>query len=211
MTVSPPPPPAPRRPWRRLFTLPLAILAALVVLFEELVWDKVTNLVAWLARLRLVARLEAWIQTLGPYPTLALFAVPLIVLLPLKIAALYLIAQGRVALGIGVILVAKVVGTAISARLLVLAKPKLMTFAAFVWVYDKAIRFKAWAHAMLEGMAWFQAIRTAVREFKSWLRQGKERVRVRYRQWFPTGRPSLWQRLVAARRRQRTEDKPEGS
>ncbi|MBF0285431.1 MAG: hypothetical protein HQL51_13350 [Magnetococcales bacterium] len=149
--VAAPPPSPQRRSWlRRMLGFPWVVLGALLVLFEELVWNKVEALVALLARWRLIARLETRILTLGRYPTLALFALPMLALLPVKLLALYLIAHGRVALGVGVIVAAKVVGTALSARLFVLAKPKLMTFPLFVRIYNKVLQFKRWAHANLD-------------------------------------------------------------
>ena len=67
--------------------------------------------------------LEAGIMKLPPYAALALFAAPAIMLLPLKIAALWLIGHGRVFLGVLVIVIAKTIGTAVVARLLTLTRP----------------------------------------------------------------------------------------
>jgi hypothetical protein len=51
---------------------------------------------------------------------------------PVKLVALWLIQDGRATLGIGVIVAAKVVGTAFVGRLFVLVEAQLMTFAWFV-------------------------------------------------------------------------------
>ncbi len=182
--------PTPNRRWlKRIITYPVMVVAALIVLFEELVWDKITDLVAWLARMRLVARLEAWIVTLDPYPTLALFTVPILTLLPLKVLALYLITQGQVGLGIVVILVAKITGTAISARLFVIAKPKLMTFPRFVVVYNKVVQFKHWAHDVVAGWPIMPAVRGAVAAIKGWTQRFRS-----------GGRSLVLSRIRAARR-----------
>lgn len=165
---------------RRLLSLPLALLAALVVLFEEFVWDHLTRWAARLARLGWAARLEAWILTLNPYATVALFAVPLLVLLPVKLLALYLLARGRVGSGLLVIVAAKVVSTTVSARLFVIAKPKLMTFTAFRWVYGKVLQFKQWAHALLLEQAWLQGLRARLAAFKANLRAAMVGLRQRF-------------------------------
>ncbi|MBF0342544.1 MAG: hypothetical protein HQL95_16495 [Magnetococcales bacterium] len=188
--LSDTPPSRPNPRWlKRIITFPVMLLAALIVLFEELVWDKITDFVAWLARMRLVARLEGWIVTLGPYPTLALFAIPILTLLPLKILALYLITHDRVTLGVLVIVIAKVTGTAISARLFVIAKPKLMTFSLFVVVYNKALRFKNWAHELLAGWP----LLAVVKRLAVALRARMSRLR-------SEGRSFVTSRLLAARR-----------
>ncbi|MEI8395009.1 MAG: hypothetical protein WCF85_09760 [Rhodospirillaceae bacterium] len=180
---------------KKLLTLPLVILAALLILFEDFVWDKVTALAARLARLRLVARLEARVQQCGPRTTLALFAVPIICLIPVKLAALYFISTGHIISGIIVVLTAKVTGTAISARLFVIAKPKLMVFTTFVTVYTTALRFNKWAHDVLERVG----VSAAVRRTKSALREIKQRLGI------VSGRNILIDRLRAARRRRRRQ------
>ncbi|MBF0158062.1 MAG: hypothetical protein HQL58_00910 [Magnetococcales bacterium] len=156
---------------RRILTYPAALLAALIVLFEELVWDRITDLAAWLARMRLVARLEQWVVTLGPYATLALFALPILTLLPVKLAALYLIAHGRTGAGIALIVVAKLIGTTISARLFVLAKPKLMTFALFGVVYNRVVQFKHWAHEVISRWPVVATMRHMVATIRDWGRR----------------------------------------
>lgn len=158
---------------RRTLSLPLMVLAALLILFEDFVWARVTALVAVLARLRLVARAEAWVLTCGRHTTLALFAVPIACLIPFKLFAVWLIATGHIGSGILVIIAAKVTGTAISARLFVIAKPKLMTFETFVKVYNAVLRFSAWAHGLIEALgvpAAIRALKGRVRALRDTLR-----------------------------------------
>src|ERR1700704_3322825 len=49
----------------------------------------------WLARHVVLRRLRAWIRSLRPYPSLALFSIPVIMLEPVKPVAAYLAATGR--------------------------------------------------------------------------------------------------------------------
>jgi len=63
---------------------------------------------------------------------LALFGVPALLLVPVKLGALWMIQQGQPLLGVAIIVVAKVLGTALVGRLFVLVEPQLMTFAWFV-------------------------------------------------------------------------------
>ena len=46
----------------------------------------------WLSKIPIFARIDDLIRSLGPYTTFALFAVPLVVLEPIKPVGLYLIA-----------------------------------------------------------------------------------------------------------------------
>ena len=70
--------------------------------------------VLWLACS--LASLAIFLTSLPPYAALALFALPALALLPIKLLALWLIGQGRALLGALVILATKVIGTAIVAR-----------------------------------------------------------------------------------------------
>jgi hypothetical protein len=61
-----------------------------------------------------------------------LFIVPATLLFPIKLVALWLIHEGHAALGLAVIVAAKLLGTALVGRLFVLTERQLMQFAWFV-------------------------------------------------------------------------------
>lgn len=131
--------------WRwlkRAASLPLALL----ILFEEWGWEPLQRAAAALARHLRLARLEAWIARLPPWGALAVFVLPSLALLPVKLAALALIAQGHAMLGVGVIVVAKLAGTAVLARLFTLTRSSLMQLAWFASLYT---RWTTWKEALL--------------------------------------------------------------
>jgi hypothetical protein len=117
--------------WRPLRFV-LLVLLVLVIFIEEWGWRPLAAAAAAIARWPPLAVLERWIRTAPRHVALALFIVPAIALIPVKLVALWLIQDGRATLGIGVIVVAKVVGTAFVGRLFVLVEAQLMTFAWFV-------------------------------------------------------------------------------
>lgn len=125
----------------------LGWLLALVILFEEWGWVPLARMLGWLGRLPLFARIERWVQRLPPYAALALFALPTLALLPIKLLALWLISMGRTGLGLLVIVLAKIVGTAVVARLFMLTQPALMQLAWFARWYARWI---AWKTLLLE-------------------------------------------------------------
>jgi hypothetical protein len=65
------------------------------------------------------------------------------VLLPVKLAAMALLARGHGALGVALIVVAKLVGTAVLARLFALTQPSLMRLPAFARAWVRWAAFKA--------------------------------------------------------------------
>ena len=112
-------------------------LLALVILFEEWGWEPLQRALGWVARLPPLAWLERRIASLRPYPALAIFLLPTLLLLPAKLAALWLIGSGRAGLGLVLIVLAKLVGTALLARLFGLTRPALMRLAWFASLYRR--------------------------------------------------------------------------
>lgn len=121
---------------KALCTPPLMALAALLMFVEEVLWESAKRLMALLGRLPLIRSIEAWIAALPPYGAAAVFLLPGILLLPVKISALWLMAHGHALLGVQVIIGAKLAGTALVARIFTLTKPQLMTLHWFAVVHD---------------------------------------------------------------------------
>jgi hypothetical protein len=122
----------------RLASWPLALL----ILFEEWGWQPLQRGLAWLGQRLGLQWLEERIRALPPYAALALFVLPSVSLLPVKLLALWLIGQGHVLLGATVVVAAKVAGTALVARLFSLTQPALMQLAWFASLYGRWTRWK---------------------------------------------------------------------
>ena len=120
----------------------LQVLAALIVLFEEWGWKPLSQALAWLARYAPIARLEGWIASLPPYPSLLVFALPTTLLLPLKFVAMWLLAHGQVAAAGGLFVGAKIASTALVARIFTLTQPALMRIVWFACAYNWFVPWK---------------------------------------------------------------------
>jgi len=133
-------------PRSRLLT-PLVYVVALVLLFEQWCWDAGARLGGAIARRMArwlwVATLEARVRTLPPYVALCLFTLPGLLLLPVKLLALLAIAHGHAASGIATIVVAKVGGAAVVARLYALTLPTLLGIPWFARAYARFMLLKA--------------------------------------------------------------------
>lgn len=146
---------------RRMLKAVFQWAVALVILFEEWGWEPLGRLVAKLARLPFIAALERWIGTLPPYGALAAYAVPFLALLPVKLFALWLIAQGHALYGLAFILTAKLAGTAALARLFALTHPALMRLDWFARLYARWTAWKAVVVAQVRASAAWRAINAA--------------------------------------------------
>lgn len=131
--------------WRALSALG-AWGVALIVLFEEWGWVPLARLMSQLARLPLVAWLERRVVALSPAVAFGVLFVPMLLLLPFKLGALWLIAGGRMASGVLLFVGAKIAGTGVFARLFMLTQPQLMRLAWFSFLY---LRWVAWKDAMM--------------------------------------------------------------
>jgi hypothetical protein len=116
--------------WRVVRAVPLG-LVMLLIFVEEWGWGPLSALVGHLARWAPIAAVESHIRRSPPRVALALFLFPALLLVPVKLAALYLIRDGRVTLGVAIIVTAKLVGTALGGRLFILVETQLMEFAWF--------------------------------------------------------------------------------
>jgi hypothetical protein len=133
----------------------LQVLAALIILFEEWGWKPLSEALGWLATFAPIAALERWIAGLPPYGALAVFALPMTVLFPLKLAALWLITFGYFGWATIVFVGAKIASTAIIARIFTLTKPALMRIAWFASAYNWFVPWKdAFFKTIRDSFAW---------------------------------------------------------
>jgi hypothetical protein len=116
--------------WRALRAL-LLTFAAVLLFVEEWGWRPLAAALGRLTRWPPWARMEARIAALPPRMALLVFLVPVVLLFPVKVLALWLLREGRAGLGLAVILGAKLVGTAIGGRLFMLTEPRLMELRRF--------------------------------------------------------------------------------
>jgi hypothetical protein len=173
---------------RRLLK-PLWVLLALVFLFEAWLWEHLRPLVAVIVNViawdRLKARFAAGIAHLGPYPTLLIFLIPPAILFPFKLLGLWMLAHGSWLGAMAVLVLAKLVGTAVAAFIFDATRPKLLQLAWFRWFYEHMLALLARAHALIDPI--------------------KTRIKRAMRRWLwlmKPGRPGrFFRRLARLRRR----------
>ncbi len=121
----------------------IAAILAIGVVFMEWGWRPLAALLGRLAYFKPIAALETWIRSLPPYGALVLFGLPSVLILPLKLFALYLITHGFKFAAAGLFVGAKVVGTALVARIYQLTETALMRIIWFKRAHDVIMPYKA--------------------------------------------------------------------
>ena len=138
----------------------MVIVAAMIMFFEEWLWEHLTSAMAWVARARIFRWLDARLAALPSYGAMAVFLVPCVMLLPVKIAALYLMTHGHAGGGLLIIIAAKLIGTAIVAHIFAVCRPALLTVRWFRRLYEGIVRLKNRLYTAIKAMpAWATAVR----------------------------------------------------
>ena len=147
------------------------LVLALLILFEEWGWEPLRRAFALLARLPVIRQLEALLRRLPPRWAFVVLLLPSLLILPIKLLAVWLIAMGRVTLGVGVIVAAKLGGTALLAWLFQLIQPALMQLAWFARLYARWTAWKAELLAWVRASAVWRAARAVKARVRRWRRR----------------------------------------
>jgi uncharacterized membrane protein len=126
----------------RIWKTPLFVLATAYFVLDGLFSYLTRPFAAWLGRMRMFERIRRWIVSLRPYPSLALFAVPVVILEPVKPLAGYFVATGHLVTGAMTFVIGEVVKLTCVERLFELNRKKLLSIPAF------AAGYKQWRRMM---------------------------------------------------------------
>ncbi|MDB5569450.1 MAG: hypothetical protein JWN93_633 [Hyphomicrobiales bacterium] len=160
---------------RRIAEFPIALAITGYVLLSDLLAPVIAPLILTLSRLRVVIRAQERIERLGPYPSLALLACPIILLEPLKLGALVWIGFGHVVTGTALLIASHALSLLFVERLFAVVKPKLLSMRWFArlwfWFVDVRTHVLAW---LTSTRAWSVALR---------VRDAARRLATRVRGW----------------------------
>ena len=159
-------------PLRWLFRLVFALL----ILFEEWGWEPLRRAFALLARLPVIRHLETLLKRLPPRWAFIVLLLPSLLILPIKLAAVWLVAQGRVILGVGLVIAAKVGGTALLAWLFQLIQPALMQLPWFARLHARWTAWKTELLAWVRASAVWRSARALKASVRRWWRRVRGRV-----------------------------------
>jgi len=203
----------PTPPARHPLLAPLLYLAALVLLLEEWLWRVGSRIAGGIAEWPPLAWLENAVRRLPPYPALLVFALPGLLLLPVKLLALLAIAHGHPMWGVATFVAAKLGGAVVVARLYVLTLPSLLALVWFARWHNRFMMFKDDLIARLRASPTYVRVRRSVSALRSGLRRHLRRLRRQLRPSVPFGSrhatrsARAFRRFVSLwrRRRQSTE------
>jgi len=123
------------------------IAAGLYLLVDAIFMTVAKPIAKWIDKHVQLRRLRDWIRSLPPYPSLALFSIPVIVLEPIKPIAAYLAATGQFLSGAVTFIVGELLKLVLVERLFSLTREKLMRIPAFAKLYQWYSQAIAWLKA----------------------------------------------------------------
>jgi len=167
---------------KRILKVLTYIAAGLYLLVDAIFMTVAKPIAKWIDKHVPLRRLRDWIRSLPPYPSLALFSVPVIVLEPVKPLAAYLAATGQFLSGAVTFIFGELLKLVLVERLFSLTREKLMKIPAFARLYGWYSQAMAWLKAT-EAWRTLETLTRSGREyfkttgarFAHWLRQYRQR------------------------------------
>jgi hypothetical protein len=108
-------------------------------------------------------------MTLPPWAAVLTFAMPSIIILPVKVSALWFAAHHRFALATAAVVLGKIMATAIVARLYRILRPTMMQLRWFAWADTKFFAWRDWAYAFVKSLPAWQEAKALVQRARTWL------------------------------------------
>ena len=154
---------------KRILELALIPVAAAIVFIEDTLLHYLGLAMARLAKWPPIAELEARLRRLPPWAALVAFVAPSLVVLPVKLAAVWFALHHQFTLSAASIVAGKLLATALVARLYQVLRPTLITIgwflAAETWLFAWRDRIYGFVRAL---PAW-QKARALIQQTRAWL------------------------------------------
>jgi hypothetical protein len=129
---------------RRIASLIVLPFAILYFVIDAVFVSLLRPLVRRLAMLPILAGLGRWVRRLGPYQSLVLFLVPIIVLEPVKPVAAYLFASGHPIDGALLLAIGELLKITVVERLFHMKRDELLSIAWFARLYRFVVGWLDW-------------------------------------------------------------------
>jgi hypothetical protein len=186
---------------------PFWVALALLFLLEAWLWDFLQPIVARaLATIpwgKIKPAFITMVDRLSPQATLVVFAIPFVILLPVKFLELWLLAHRQWLAAIAVLVLAKLVGLGLTAFIFETTRDKLLQMAWFRRLYEFFLWARTWAH---------QKIEPVTRQMREWSERTIQPIARQLRRWRRIRQPRqagrLAQRVLRIRRRMRAAPSP---
>ena len=146
-------------------------IAAAIVFIEETLLRYLGLAMAAFAKWPPVARLEAWLRRLPPWAALAVFVAPSLLVIPIKLSAVWFAFKHHYGLSLASIVIGKMLATALVARLYQVLRP---TLAKMPWYLRAETWLFGWRdrlYAFMRSLPAWQRATAMVARVRLWMRE----------------------------------------
>lgn len=159
---------------KRLLSGIFVFFATLVVLFEEWLWFRLLKVMQLIIKLPIFKQIDGWVRHQNEFVSLALFVIPELAFIPVKMGVFWLIGNNHAYSGIVLFIAAKITGTALFAWMYNATEQKIKRFAFVRWVIEKVMWIREMAHVWLNSQPMYVETREKVKSFIHHFKSAKQ-------------------------------------
>ena len=169
----------------KLLKYPFYFLAAIFILFEEWLWFRLLRVMQAFTSLPIVRAIDPFVRKQNKWVALALFAIPELTFIPVKMGVFWLFGAGHAFIGTILFVAAKVAGTATFAWMWDMTEPKITELAWVRWIQTRVLMLRLWAHLEVTSSEAYHATMRMVDEcraqYRVWQSQREHWSRRKFR------------------------------
>ncbi len=154
---------------KRILELALVPVAAAIVFIEDTLLHYLGLAMARLAKWPPVALLEGRLRRLPPWAALPVFVAPSLLVLPVKLVAVWFALHHQFTLSAASILAGKLLATALVARLYQVLRPTLITMPWFLAAETWLFAWRDRLYGFVRSLPAWQKARVLVQQSRAWL------------------------------------------
>jgi hypothetical protein len=146
-------------------------IAAAIVFFEQVLLHYLGLAMAAIAKWPPVARLEARLRALPPWGALLAFVTPSLLVIPIKLSAVWFALHHRYGLSLASVVIGKMLATALVARLYQVLRPTLVKMPWYLQAETSLFAWRDRLYAFVRALpAWQKAVAVVTR-VRLWMRE----------------------------------------
>lgn len=152
---------------KRILSSLFVFVATLFIFFEEWLWFRLLKVMKSVAALPIVRNLENILRRQNKYVSLAVFIIPELSFIPVKLGVVWLMGNNHAFSGVMLFIFAKIVGTALFAWMWEVTEPKITQFTWVCWIRDTVMKIRTWAHGWIQRQPAYHTAKAFVAEIKA--------------------------------------------
>lgn len=146
-------------------------IAAAIVFIEETLLHYLGLAMAAIAKWPPVEAIEAWLRRLPPWGALLAFGAPSLLVVPIKLSAVWFALHHQYGLSLLSVVVGKMLATALVARLYMVLRPTLVRMAWYLRAETRLFDWRDRLYAFVQALPAWQRAKAMIQRLRHWMRE----------------------------------------